>query len=172
MYRLVHACRIDGKHEKEVLTSLVFVILLTGMIGYAKAVTETFTVPPHPPVVRTVLLNEGDKVSGSINVTGGSGNDINFYITDPNENTIRRFDRATQTSFSFTASITGTYTLHFDNSFSILSSKSVTLGYTISESIFGLAPELFYLLVAIIAIVIVATIVAFALKRGKPTTQP
>ncbi|KPV64702.1 MAG: emp24/gp25L/p24 family/GOLD [Candidatus Bathyarchaeota archaeon BA2] len=89
------------------------------------------------------------KFRGSITVSGG-GNDIDFYITDPNGNTILRYDRATQTSFSFTASTTGTYTMHFDNSFSIISSKSVTLSYSISKAIFGLAPELFYLLVIII----------------------
>lgn len=148
---------------------LVFVILLVAMIGYAIAGTETFTVPPSQEVVRTVWLNEGDKLSGSINVSGGSGNDINFYVTNPNGNTISSYDRATQTSFSFTASTAGSYTMHFDNSFSWLSSKSVTLNYTISEAILGLAPEVFYLLV-IIVIVILVVIVAFALKRRKPVT--
>lgn len=88
--------------------------------------------------------------SGSISVSGGSGNDINLYVTNPNGNTILSYDRATQTSFSFTASTTGSYTMHFDNSFSWFSSKSVTLNYTIAEAILGLAPEIFYLLIIII----------------------
>ncbi len=119
-------------------------------------------------------LNKGDKVSGSITVSGGTGNDIDFYVTDPNGNAILRYDRVTQTSFSFTASTTGTYTMHFDNSFSIFSSKSVTLDCTVSEAskaILGLAPELFFLLVIIIVIVIVA-VVAFALKGRKPAIPP
>ena len=151
--------------KTKVFVPLIFVILLVAMTGYAKAGTETFTVPASQEVVRTVGLSAGDKVSG------GSGNDINFYVTDPDGNTILRYDRATQTSFSFTASTTGTYTLHFDNSFSWFSSKSVTLDYTITKPILGLAPELFYLLVIIVVIVIVAIIVAFGLKRRKPVTQ-
>jgi len=157
--------------KTKLFVPLIFVILLVAMIGCVRAGTETFTVSPLQEVVRTVGLSEGDKVSGSITVSGGTGNDINFYVTDPNGNTILRYDRASQTSFSFTASTTGTYTMHFDNTFSIFSSKSVTLDYTITKAILGLAPELFYLLVIIIVIVISA-IVVFALKRRKPATPP
>jgi len=149
----------------------VFIILLVLMIGYAIAGTETFTVPPWQEVVRTVGLSDGDKVSGSITVSGG-GNDIDFYVTDPNGNTILRYDRATQTSFSFTASTAGTYTMHFDNSFSIFTSKSVTLDYTVTKPILGLAPELFYLLVVIVVVVIVAIIATYALKKRKPAKSP
>ena len=158
--------------KKKVFVPLIFVILLVAIIGYAKAGTETFTVPAWQEVVRTVGLSEGDKVSGSITVSGGGGNDIDFYVTDPNGHTILRYDRATQTSFSFTASTVGTYTMHFDNSFSILSSKSVTLNYTTTKSILGLAPELFYLLVVIVVVVIAAIIAAFALKKRKPAKSP
>ena len=157
--------------KTKLFVPLIFVILLVAMIGCVRAGTETFTVPPLQEVVRTVGLSEGDKVSGSITVSGGSGNDIDFYVTDSNGNTILRYDRATQTSFSFAASTTGTYTMHFDNSFSIFSSKSVTLDHTITKAILGLAPELFYLLVIIIVIVVLA-IVAFTLKRRKPATPP
>jgi hypothetical protein len=157
--------------KTRVFAPSIFVILLIAMVSCAKAGTETFTVPAWQEVVRTAGLSEGDKVSGSITVSGGGGNDINFYVTDPNGNTILRYDRATQTSFSFTATTTGTYTMHFDNSFSIFSSKSVTLDYTVTEAILGLAPEFFYLLVIIIGVVIVA-IVALALKKRKTPTKP
>jgi hypothetical protein len=155
--------------KTKLFVTLVSVILLTVIIGCVRAGTETFTVSPLQEVVRTAGLSEGDKVSGSITVSGGTGNDIDFYVTDFNGNTIRRYDRATQTSFSFTASTTGTYTMHFDNKFSIFSSKSVTLDYTVSEAILGLAPEVFLLLVFIIVIVVLS-IVVFALKRRKTAT--
>lgn len=162
--------------KMKVFVPLIFAILLVGMIGYVEARvrpgTVTFTVPATQEFVSTILLDGGDKVAGSINVSGGSGNDIDFYVTDPNGNTILRYDRATQTSFSFAASITGTYTMHFDNSFSWFSSKSVTLNYSITKSILGLSPELFYFLVIILAIAIVAIVVAFALKRRKPAESP
>ena len=157
--------------KTKLFVPLIFVILLVAMISCVRAGTETFTVSPLQEVVRTAGLSEGDKVSGSITVSGGTGNDIDFHVTDPNGNTILRYDRATQTSFSFTASTTGTYTMHFDNSFSIFSSKSVTLDHTITKAILGLAPELFFLLVIIIVIIIVA-VVAFALKGRKPATPP
>ena len=157
--------------KTKLFVPLVFVILLVPMISCVRAGTETFTVSPLSTVVRTVGLSEGDKVSGSITVSGGTGNDIDFYVTDPNGTTILHYDRATQTSFSFTASTTGTYTMHFDNRFSLLSSKSVTLDHTITKAILGLAPEVFYLLVIIIVIVILAVVV-FAIRRKKPATPP
>jgi hypothetical protein len=165
-------------HRKmRLFVSLILATLLVATIGYAKAGTETFTVPPGQEVVRTVGLSKGDKVSGSITVSGGTGYDIDFYVSDPNENTILRYDGAKQTSFSFTASTTGTYTMHFDNSpraYSVFSSKSVTLDNTITKALFGLAPELFSILLLIIATVIVigATVLAFVLKWRKSAIPP
>ncbi len=147
--------------KNKVLIPLITIVLLVTIIGYARG-AETFTIPPFQEVVRTVGLSQGDTVSGNIAVSGGSGNDINFFVTDPNGNTVLRYDRSTQTSFSFTSSITGTYAMHFDNSFSIFSSKSVTLDYAVTKAIFGLAPEQFYLVVAVIVIVIVIAIIVIA----------
>ena len=132
---------------------------------------ETFTVPPWQEVVRTVTLKEGDTLSGRINVSGGSGNDINFYVTDPDGNTILRYDRASSTSFSFTASKTGIYTLHFDNSFSIISSKSVTLEYSVKTLIFGIPQDIFYLILSLIVIVLVILVIAVILRRHKPKAK-
>jgi hypothetical protein len=106
-------------------------------------------------------LNQGDYVSGDINVSGGIGNDINFYITAPNGDNVVKFDRVTQTSFSFTAPTTGTYTMHFDNSIGLLS-KSVTMDYKVKASVLGIPQDLFAELLSII-IVIVAIIVAAVL---------
>ena len=62
--------------------------------------------------------------------------------------------------------------MHFDNGFSIFSSKSVILDYTVTKPILGLAPELFYLLVVIVVVVIVAVIATYALKKRKPAKSP
>lgn len=155
-------------------TSIVLIICLALwllIIPKAYAERETFTVPPFNEVVRTAGLAEGEKVSGSINVTGGSGNDIDFYVTDPNGDTILQYDRATQKSFSFTALTTGTYTMHFSNTFSIFSSKSVTLDYSIGHLIFGIPQETFYFLVIIIAVVIVVLAVIVVLLRRKSASN-
>jgi len=150
---------------KKVVFIPLILLLFSLVVGFVKA--ETFTVPPSQEVTRSIGLANGDKVSGSLSVVGGSGNDANFYVTDPNGNTILRYDRVTQSSFSFSASMTGTYTMHFDNSFSWFSSKSVTLDYSVTKSIAGIPQETFLLLVAIIVIVAIIIAVAIVLSRRK-----
>lgn len=148
--------------KKIVLLPLIL-LSFSLIVGIVRA--ETFTVPALQEITRNIGLSNGDKVSGSISVVGGSGNDINFYVTDPNGNTIVRYDRVTQTSFSFSTSITGTYVVHFDNSFSIFSSKSVTLDYTVTKSILGIPQEFFLILVVIIVVVIIAVAVVLARRK-------
>lgn len=143
----------------------LILLSLSLIIGIAKA--ETFTVPPLQEVTRSVGLSDGDRVSGSISVVGGSGNDVNFYVRDPNGNTVLSYDRVTQTGFSFSASITGTYVMHFDNSFSLLSSKSVTLDYTVTKSILGISQEYFLALVVIVIVVIIVVIAIVLVRRKK-----
>ena len=154
-----------GVNLKKIVSILLILVSLSLIVGIAKA--ETFTVPPFQEYSKSIGLSNRDKVSGSISVVGGSGNDVNFYVTDPNGNTILSYDRVTQTSFSFSASTTGTYVMHFDNSFSILSSKSVTLDYTVSKSIAGIPQELFFILVAAVVIVIIVAAVIVLAKRKK-----
>lgn len=145
--------------KKIIFLPLIFLLSLSLIAGVAGA--ETFTVPSGQEVTRSIGLNNGDRVSGSLSVVGGTGNDINFYVTAPNRNIILRYDRTTQTSFSFTASMTGTYVIHFDNSFSILTSKSVTLDYTVTNPIVSTLQELplFPILVGIVVVIIIARIV-------------
>jgi len=154
--------------KKNVLLLLVL-LSLSLIVGVARA--ETFTVPPPQEITRTIGLSNGDRVSGSISVVGGSGNDIDFYVTDPDGNVILRYDRITQTSFSFSASTTGTYTMHFDNSFSIFSSKSVTLDYTVTESILGLPQEYFLILLGLIVVLIVVVVVILRKTKEMKTSS-
>jgi hypothetical protein len=80
-------------------------------------------------------VNSGYKITGSFQVTGGSGNDIKFWITDPEGNTILNLGTVSKgTSFDFTASKSGIYILHFDNSFSLISSKVVSLTYNLDTA--------------------------------------
>lgn len=155
--------------SKKILLSMCLVLVLFSLI-ICSVRAETFTVPPFQEVTRSFGLKKGDKVSGSISVVGGTGNDVDFYVTDPQENTVLSYDRVTQTSFSFTASTTGTYVLHFDNSFSWISSKSVTLDYTIRQSIFGLSPEIFFVLIIFIIVAAAALIAAIGIRRRKPAS--
>ncbi len=140
-------------------------------MSYLACAGETFTVPPFQQVVRTLSLREGDNVVGSFSVSGGSGNDINFYITDPSGLTILRLDRVTYTSFSFSGGISGPYTMHFDNSFSWVSSKSVTLDYSVKTLIFGMPQDTFFVLIGLIIVIAVILVVFAILRMRKANTS-
>jgi len=122
-------------------------VLCALIIGLADAVAQTFTVSAGHEVIKTMGLNEGDVVSGRLNVVGGS-NDIRFHVTDPNGNVIVRFDQASATNFGFTVSRTGTYSLHFDNTLSD-SDKTVTINYDVQHYILGMPQEFFYVFVVL-----------------------
>ncbi len=93
-----------------------------------------------------------DEVSGKISVVGGS-NKIDFSITDPSGEAIVPTERVSVKDFRFTASKEGTYTLHFDNSFST-DRKTVTFNYDVRHYIFGIPQEDFLLfLIMIVAVV-------------------
>lgn len=117
------------------LTLLALSIMVMGSVPASAATVQNCTAPAGSQCTLTFNLNNGDSVSGSVSVTGGSGNDINFYITNPAGAQIYSAGRVSGgTSFSFTADSSGAYILHFDNSFSLLSSKQVTVSYDASSA--------------------------------------
>ncbi|MEA2090005.1 MAG: emp24/gp25L/p24 family protein [Thermoproteota archaeon] len=146
------------KTEHSLITLVFLLILFASIIGTALATTETLTVPPHQEITRTLSLREGDRVSGSISVIGGDENDIDFLVVDPDGIIVLQVERLTHKDFSFNAEKSGTYVLRFDNSFSLLASKQVTLNYDIKHYIMGIPQEQFFLLV-IVAVIVIAIIV-------------
>ncbi len=146
------------------LTLFLFVIIIGLGVGSANAVTENFTVPSQSKVTRSLSLKENDRVSISFTVVGQSTNELNFYITDPNGNAIMQ-EKVGQITSSFSAKMTGTYTLHFDNSLSS-ESKTVMLNYDVQHYIMGLPQTMF--LVIVIAVVLVIALAVFVLM-GKST---
>ncbi len=148
---------------------LPLVLISLGLIvGIARA--ETFTVPALREYYVSLGLSNGDRVSGSMTVVGGSGNDVDFYVTDPNGNRILSLARMTQTGFSFSASTTGPYTMYFDNTFSN-SSKSVTLDYTVTKSILGLPQEHFLVLLGLVVVLIAVVVVVTLRKTNEMKTS-
>lgn len=108
-------------------------LITTGAFG---SKVDQFSVDPAHTIVWTANLGQSDQFSGSMSISGGSGNDINFWVTDPAGSVVVNQGRVSQgTSFAFTASMSGGYTLHFDNSFSLFSGKLVTLTYDITLSV-------------------------------------
>lgn len=150
--------------RNSVLLPVLFAVLIGLVVGSAYATTETFTVPPESEVTRPLSLRENDRVSVGFSVVGESTNELNFYVTDPNGETILRHGRVGQKSLSFLAEMTGTYVLHFDNTHSP-ESKMVTLNYDIEHLVMGM-PQTTFLVLVIVGILISA-VAAFTLM-GKP----
>jgi hypothetical protein len=150
--------------RKQLCILTVTVIALLSIAALASC-SQTFTVPALHETTIQLSLNQGDAVSGSIVVSGGVDNEINFLITDPLSNNVASYSRTTQTSFSFQAQSSGNYTLHFDNSFGLLA-RSVTLDYKITPSVAGLPQGTFVLIAAVaVVVLIVAAMVIFVLLR-------
>lgn len=156
------------------LLLLLSVFALSAVAPVHASTVQNCTASPGGQCIVSVFLNSGDQVSGSISVSGGSGNDINFYVTDPSGAQVYAAGRVSGggNTFAFSADTSGAYTLHFDNSFSILSSKSVAVSYDVSSTLVpGLSPEYSYLAV-IAAVIIVLMILYFVLRsRRKGRTQ-
>lgn len=170
------------KMKKSIALSLSIILILVAF-SLAFVTAATFTVPAGNTQQVQVNLTEGDSVSGTISVSGGSGNDIDFKAIDPNGNTLKQQDRTTSSSFSFTAATSGTYILSFDNSFSILTSKSVSLSYSIKSPTptpspspsptaapflgGGSATDNTILIGGIIAIIVIILVIAIFVSRKK-----
>lgn len=117
-----------------------------------------------------IPLNPGDEVSIEITVEGGN-NDIEFYIKDPGGRYVRNPSKIySYYKFSFTATEKGTYELWFDNSFSLLTSKYISLEIIIRAK--GTATEVSYPIftqagIALIAIGVIIAGVGIVLKPRK-----
>ncbi|MFB0514728.1 MAG: emp24/gp25L/p24 family protein [Candidatus Bathyarchaeia archaeon] len=144
------------------LLCLLFGIFMLN-INAVNAVSRTIYVDAEQEKVESISLKVDDEVSGRISVIGGSNNDINFNITDPDGEAVVPKERVIVKDFRFTASKEGTYRLHFDNSFST-DRKTVTFNYDVRHYIFGIPQEDF--LVFVVMIVAVIGLVLFvALSR-------
>jgi hypothetical protein len=153
------------------ITAFLFLIFVT-TFGKASQV-EVVQVDPLTQKMLTFNLNDGQKFTGSLAVSGGSGNDIDFWVTDPQGTTILNLGRVSQgKTFEFTAQVSGAYTFHFSNTFSLLSSKTVSLSYDISNPIFGgIDFNLLLITIAAIILAIALVILAIVLSHRKSTSK-
>jgi hypothetical protein len=159
--------------SKLFLISLLSFLILSFSIVHASQV-QTVQVSPLSEKTLVFNLDDGDKFTGSLSISGGSGNDIDFRITDPQGTTVLGLGRVSQgKTFEFTAQASGAYTLHFDNSFSLISSKAVTISYDISKPILGggFDSNSLLIIMGVIIIVIVIVVLAVGLSRRKNTQR-
>ena len=111
-----------------------FVLLL--FLPMVVQASQTISVAPQTKKVINVSLSQGDFVNGTVSVSGGSGGGVDFLVSDPNGKELVSYNYTTYTSFSFPASINGTYLFSFDNSFcSCTTGKTVTLDYSVNDKV-------------------------------------
>lgn len=151
------------------------------MSSFAKASDiEVVSISPMTTRILTFNLNQGQRFSGSLSISGGSGNDIDFWVTNPVGVTILGLGRVSQgRQFAFTADRDGGYALHFGNTFSLISTKTVTLIYDvaydlIAPTVLGISPYslLAIVLATVIIVVGVLVIVRISRKDKQKITQP
>lgn len=162
--------------ERKILSFCIMAILsLTVAFSLVKASSvETVQVGPLSEQMLTFNLQTGQKFTGSLAISGGSGEDIDFRVVDPSGATIVNLGRVSHgATFEFTAQESGAYILHFDNTFSLLSSKTVNLTYDIGlPSVLGIDFGQFLIIIGVIVILLfVIVALAVALNRRKRTSK-
>jgi hypothetical protein len=70
-------------------------------------------------------------------------------------------------SFSFSATKTGTYTLNFDNRFSLLTSKTVILDYSVKSAVLGIPQDTLLLLLGVAALVVGAVVITALVRKPR-----
>ena len=108
----------------------------------------------------------GSSIGGLIYIKGGSGNDINFRVIDPQGKTILDLGRiSNETSFHFYANKPGgDFTFIFDNEFSVFSSKELEVfSYTYPNYDFEFAGFSINFWAIILVVISVAALMTLAL---------
>ncbi len=121
--------------KKTVKSSVIFSVVLAIVflsIPIASAYDETFNVTAGNNHLVYLGLYKGQSVSGFFAVEGGN-KDIIFTVYNPSNQQVISFGQTQGTNFQFDAYYEGLYTIAFDNSFSAVTSKTITLQYTISS---------------------------------------
>ncbi len=147
----------------------MFIVFLTPQMNVLE--TSIIEIPAGTSRIVPISLNQWDKVTVSLSVSGGWGNDIDFWVENPSDETILDLGRVSGSASSeFSASQTGTYELYLSNSFSIFSSKTVTLTYDVIRTPFTpIVMNLIY--IATIVIAVVAGIMIYRhYKKPSPAT--
>ncbi len=162
-------------------TKTVLVVLLLGTVfSYVNATINLRSAPIEVKSLSESSLawtvRSGVRVSGSVLINGGSNNDIDFWITDPEGVEVIDFGRVSgRKSFQFTTSKSGAYTFHFSNTFSSLSSKTVTLvryDPPLHLNIDDGPSLLLGILVVVLVVLVVSLFVYSRRTRRSETAQP
>ncbi|KAG2195298.1 hypothetical protein INT46_009773 [Mucor plumbeus] len=89
-------------------------------------------IQPHENECFYEELDKGDKLSLTFQVGQGGNLDIDFWISDPDDNVLVSSTRKTKVSKSVTANKAGRYTYCFSNKISTVSAKSVNFNANVN----------------------------------------
>jgi hypothetical protein len=128
-------------------------------------------VPPLSSLSLTVHLIYGEPFPGFVYIKGGSSNDINFKIVNPDGKIILDLGKISNaTSFKFYADKTGNYTIIFDNEFSVFSSKEVNVLSMNPFNIFefaGFSINVWAIILVVISVAALLTFVVWLSRHRK-----
>lgn len=121
-------------YNNQVLDSLSITVQANNLAIITVPTTMSFTVSGGPFGYKTLTsyLDQGQRVAVFFTIVGGN-NDIYVYAYDPSNAVVAGSKSSryyTSGQFSFTASVSGSYSLNFDNTFSVLTSKNVQVTVT------------------------------------------
>ncbi len=162
----------------KVLTFVGFAITIIGLFLYLSPyiTSPTRTGDHYVYALQTLTLtmhfDRGERLEGYFTVRGGN-DDVKFYIKNPYGAVI--LDAGTVTGrhdFAFTAEHEGVYTLYFDNTFSLITSKTIFLSYrvTVKSILYDLSLPIAVVGIAILALGLIS-IYEKKMKERKATTS-
>jgi len=145
----------------------------------SSVIDQSFVVPPST-ITHTRYLDAGDSLNIQVTVTSGGNKDIDFSIND-GVTTYMTYLRTTTVNKDWTVPLSSNYNFVYDNSFSFLTSKSVTVQVTKhwTETAYRdvtqnnqLLPFEFAYLGVIAALAGIGLTVFGVVKRDAPKTSP
>ena len=115
---------------------VTLVFFLVGILAFslsndAFGENQRLTVSAGDSETLTFYLNSGDKIRYSISVAGGSNDDVDIIIKNPNGGIINQGRIYENYNNQFTATSSGSYSFEFDNDFSFVSKKGISFDYNI-----------------------------------------
>jgi hypothetical protein len=168
------------------LLIIMFAVSILVMIGSASAQptplttpstiapSENYSVPPLSSLHLKVSLSPGlgpmGGCGGLIYIKGGSGNDINFRVIDPQGKTILDLGRiSNEKEFYISPDETGNFTIIIDNEFSVFSSKEVDVfSYSYPDNLFefaGFSINFWVITLVVILFITLAGLVVWSIRR-------
>jgi multisubunit Na+/H+ antiporter MnhC subunit len=153
LFKKIFACLI--------LAAVVFLCL----VPMAGATAESFTVHASQEETKYLNIASEDHVQIRFVATGQAANTLDFYISDPQGDTIAYSYDTADFDYTFVCSNKGEYKMHFSN-LAASEDTLVSLNYEIQHYIFGM-PQMLFLTLIVVGLC-VAAVAVFILMSKHP----